>query len=249
MKNVLILEDNRESNKFLSDILAECRGNITIYAAFDEREALQLAMDCSIDLFLIDISLHAKRGKDFSGFTFAKRIRKIDRYEVSPIIFVTSVANLELLTYREVSCFNYILKPINSDKKKQIIHQVETLLKGNKGGKADDFYYFKIDNVYHPIKIADILTITCEKRRLFIQTLTDSFYVSRLPMKQLMKELDRIGNNPFVECHRGVLINLDYVEHIDTVNKYLKMQYKEEKVDFGNSKWLTRVQGVIHYDK
>lgn len=245
MKNILILEDDRQNSKMLFDLLSECRETISIYLAYDEKEAMQLATECYFDLFVIDVSLHGEKAHDMSGVAFAKKLRRIEHYEITPVIFVTSVANMELPTYREVSCFNYILKPLDTKKKNELLCDVEKLLKTSRGKNQEECYYFKIDSVYYPIRIADIVTIKCENRKLLIRTKREQFYVPNITLKQVVKDLNRMGCNPFAECRRGVLVNPDYIQNIDRVNKYLKVRYEEDMIDFGNSKWLSRFRGVI----
>lgn len=248
MKNVLILEDDRESSLLLSDLLSECKEKLAIYTAYDEKEAMQMAMDCHMDLFLIDILLHDEVGNDISGLIFTKKIRKNSQYEVTPIIFITSIANLELHTYREVSCFSYILKPLNEAKQKQLINEVEKLCRGGSCLREEEYYYFKVDSVYYPVRIDELVLVRCEGRKLMVQTAKEMFYVSRLSMKRLKEDLQKMGNYSFVECRRGVLVNQNYIENIDTVSRYLKLRDVDELVDFGNSKWLSHVKGVIRYD-
>ncbi len=241
MKNILILEDETESNRLLSDIISECREDVAIYSAYDEKEAAQIIVECYIDLFVIDISLHDDRSNDAAGVTFARKLREMEQYEVTPIIFVTSIANLELHTYREVSCYNYILKPIDSEKQRQIVKEVEKLLRNTRDFKRDEYYYFKIESVLYPTKIREIISVRCKHRRLHIHTVSDEFEVSNLSLKQLVKDLNKNGYRPFVECIRGVLINIDYIENIDRINKYVKIRYEEEPIDYGKSKWLSKL--------
>lgn len=247
VKNVLILEDDRKCNRLLADILSECREEMVLYQAYDEKEAMQLAMEHYMDLFIIDIMLHQEVEHDSSGLMFTKRIRENSWYEVTPVIFITSVASLELHTYREVSCYNYILKPLNPAKQKQLVCEVEKLLKGNRN-TSEKYFYFKIDGIYYSVRIADLVMIRCEKRKLMVQTVEKSFYVAHLSLKRLKEELQRMGNRSIVQCCRGVLINQDYIENIDTVAKYLKLQYVDESIDIGDSKWLTEIRRVLRCD-
>jgi two-component system LytT family response regulator len=244
MKNILILEDNPECNRLLSDLMTECREEVTIYSAYDEKEAVQIIADCFIDLFLIDISLHEDCDKDVSGVTFATKLRRMERYEVTPILFITSIASLELHAYRKISCYNYILKPIDEEKQKRIIREAERLLKGRGKQWEDECYYFKINSVLYPIKIKEIVSVKCQYRKLHIHTISEEFEVSNLTMKQFVKELNQSGYNPFVECIRGILINMDYIESIDKVNRYVKVRYEKELIDYGASKWLSKMRGM-----
>lgn len=248
VKNVLILEDDRESSRLLSDLLSECREELAIFTAYDEKEAMQMAMDCYMDMFIIDILLHEGEENDISGLIFTKKIRQVSQYEITPIIFITSIANLELHSYREISCFSYILKPLNPSKQKQLINEVEKLFKGSSRSPEEEYYYFKVDYVYYPVRIDDLVLVRCEGRKLMVQTVKETFYVSRLSMKRLKEDLQKMGNYSLVECRRGVLVNQNHIENIDTVAHYLKLRNVDELIDFGNSKWLSHVKEVIRFD-
>lgn len=248
LKNVLVLEDDEKCSRLLADTLSECREELAVYQAYSEKEAMQLAMDHYMDLFIIDTMLHHEMDHDISGLTFTKRIRQNARYEVTPVIFVTSVASLELHTYREVSCFSYILKPLNPAKQKQLVSEVEKLFKGMRDSLEEEYYYFKINGIYYPVRVDELVMVRCENRKLMVKTIKKSFSVMHLSLKKLLDELRQLGNRSIVQCCRSVLINQDYIENIDTVAKYLKLEHVDEPIDFGDSKWLTEVRRVLRHE-
>lgn len=248
MKNVLVVEDERECNQLLCDVVTECREDVSVFSAENEKEAMQIALKCRIDLFLIDISLKDTKGSDVSGVMFARWIRNIDYYEVTPIIFVTSIANLELHMYRQISCYSYIVKPLDEKKQKQLSEQVEVLLKNCKTLSKDEYLYLKIEAILYPVKIDDIIMIRCVQRHLEVTTGEECFLVQNTSLKQIQKDLNQMRVNPFVECRRGVMVNLDHVEYIDRVNHYVKMKHREETIDYGRSRWLSKIQGVVEVD-
>ncbi|WP_229775528.1 response regulator [Anaerosalibacter bizertensis] len=61
-------------------------------------------------MFLLDIQL-----KDYSGFELAKEIRNIDNYKLTPIIFVTAIPTRELMAFKEIHCYDYIVKPFKEE--------------------------------------------------------------------------------------------------------------------------------------
>ena len=58
MKEILILEDKKQTRLALAQMVKEVDPNAEIYAFAREEEAYAAAMKRSIDLFLLDIILH-----------------------------------------------------------------------------------------------------------------------------------------------------------------------------------------------
>ena len=75
---VLILEDEEQSQKALERILGECSPGIRILKAqsFGAAKTL-LEKSGKIDLFLLDVNLGGEETNDILGFAFAEEIRNI----------------------------------------------------------------------------------------------------------------------------------------------------------------------------
>jgi len=91
-----------------------------IYEADDKDEALKISNDNTIDIFYIDIGL-----KNSSGLDLAIELRKTYKYEFSWIIFLTTHVEYITQAFKEVHCYDYILKPYDKqeliDKSKRIV--------------------------------------------------------------------------------------------------------------------------------
>ena len=75
MKNVLIVEDNKECMGALVEMVKECDSTSVIYCADNSPMAYKYAMEERIDLFLVDIILDGSVKNDVSGIVFADKIR------------------------------------------------------------------------------------------------------------------------------------------------------------------------------
>ncbi len=62
---------------------------------------------------LLDINLDMNDKEDISGITFAREVRMRREYAFTPIVMITSLANMELTAYRELHCYQYLIKPYN----------------------------------------------------------------------------------------------------------------------------------------
>ena len=112
MKQILILEDNELIRNRLIRIIKEMKQKVSVYAFSSEEEALGFALIHGIDLFLVDIILHPKRRNDFSGITFVEKIRECSSCAGAQVIFITSLAGLEVDLLHRVHCYDYIEKPM-----------------------------------------------------------------------------------------------------------------------------------------
>ena len=55
---------------------------------------------------------------------FAREVRNDSRYVFTPVIMITSLASLELAAYRELHCYQYILKPYQREEIEKLIQKV-----------------------------------------------------------------------------------------------------------------------------
>ena len=101
MINILIAEDNSIQRKNLIKM---------IYEAESKEEALKILQEVYIDFFYIDISL-----KNSSGLDLALELRKIEKYKFNWIIFTTTHIQYMIKAFKEVHCYDYILKPYDKD--------------------------------------------------------------------------------------------------------------------------------------
>jgi len=125
MTQVLVLEDQIASRTALIKILYEISADIVVSEAADLQEAEELlGGSVTFDLFMLDINLDAKQPEDISGITFAKKIRERRGYEFTPVVMITSIVNLETAVYREVHCYQYIVKPFFSQDVEDVVNKV-----------------------------------------------------------------------------------------------------------------------------
>jgi CheY-like chemotaxis protein len=84
-KKVLIVDDDKNSVKFLSVLLSE--NGYEVVAAYDGREGLQKIEENGIDLIVLDVMMPKK-----TGFVLFKELKRKDEYKDIPILMLTGVA-------------------------------------------------------------------------------------------------------------------------------------------------------------
>lgn len=120
-RHILLIEDN-EQNRYLTTYLLENAGYRVEHAA-DGMEGIRMATAKRPDLVLLDIQLPL-----MDGYDVARALRRIDAFEKTPIIAVTSYAmDGDRQKALEAGCTGYIEKPINPDTFVQEVSQLAGL--------------------------------------------------------------------------------------------------------------------------
>lgn len=229
MKNVLIVEDKDTHRKTLSVLLRNLRCNIQIYEAGNIEEAYSIAMENNINLFLIDIILDVEGFGDVSGLRFAENIRNVSKYSFTPLIFITSLEDPQLYAYREIHCFGYIEKPFEPLEVERLVRKA---LEFPEVKDEDTNIYFRKEGIVYSVKRKDIIYIEVSKRKLVIHTTKEELTMSYKSCEQLLREL---ASDDFLQCSRYVIINKNFVQSVDYINRYIKLHGVERVVEIGTS--------------
>lgn len=107
-KHVLVVEDNDDDSRMLSNVL-EMVMNHKVTLASDGAEAVRMAGETLFDIVLLDLRL-----PELPGVSVAEALRQMDRYGSVPIIAVTAY---DLAGVRrqalQAGCSHYVTKPID----------------------------------------------------------------------------------------------------------------------------------------
>ena len=109
---VLIIDDSEIMRRIHSNTLKEHHvEEVELFEASDGSEALKIAIENDIGLFLVDWNM-----PKIDGISFVKEIRKTQKYHDTPIIMITSeAAKYMVIEAIEAGVTNYITKPIKGD--------------------------------------------------------------------------------------------------------------------------------------
>ena len=227
MTSVLILEDCKQSAEALGAIIKESKLDLHALYASTYHEAIQLLnSEEKISLFLLDINLDSFKKENKQGLMFAKKIRELPNYAFTPIVFITSTAELELVSYRETQCYSYLVKPYD---KNQVLGLLSKLSM-NKAPTKKEQLIVKKDGVNYRIHVEDIVCIEAIPHGVSIYLKDEILDVKYLSIKQLLEKLPR---EQFLQCHRMFVVNTEYIEYVDTVNQFVKLQGIQKTIDIG----------------
>ena len=240
MKAVLIIEDNAASMEMLAKITNEVDPEIVVHRAVNQNEAYACAMRISIDLFLIDIMLDPKNPGDVSGMRFANRIRMVERYKYVPMIFITALEDARLYAYSDLHCYYYLEKPYDAKKAWEVI--TEALEVPQKKNLPHDVFFRK-DGILFKKNITEVVYIENVRSGQTVCFTDGKLTLQYKPTKVILEELD---SERFVQCSRYAIVNSDFIDAIDMVNRYILLKGNFGRIEIGitfKKKFLEALKG------
>lgn len=225
MKNIIIVEDNKQDSDKLSEYIHQFFNNInediSIKTFVDGLDMLDHYMG-NEDIIFLDMDL-----PHINGLELAKRIRKVD--SLVTIIFVSNLVKFALKGY-EVDALDYIIKPF---KYNNIEHRLQRALKVK--NYDNESIILKLNSSTNVVcDINTIYYIEKEGNYLIFHTSKEDYKV-RGNINEYEKILPKWL---FSFSIKGILINLSYVEKttqdsviVNNVNLPLARQRKKEFIE------------------
>lgn len=215
MKNILIIEDDKYQRENLKNILYETNKNLNIYEAEDTYKALDICNKVSIDLFYVDITLN-----ESSGIDFCLELRKIKKYEFTWIVFVTTHVQYMIKAFKEVHCYDYLLKPYE---KEDVIKLTQKLLfaklMDNLPEKERNYIVLKISScISVKIFIDEIIFIEVQLRTCTVHTKKRKYEIKGISLNKLLK---LINCDYVVQCNKSYIVNINYIDRIEGISSTL----------------------------
>lgn len=227
-KTVLIIEDNINQLEMLKKLVLEVEPGVAVYTATTSGPAYELFMERTIDMFLVDIILDTDRPGDTSGMRLVEKLRKIEKYMFTPVVFITSLEDETKYAYTDLNCLGYIEKPFDPETVKGYIRRG---LHYSTAREKEATLFFRKDGIIYPIKVREITYMEIQNHKVYVHLKEEPlFVVSYKPCKELLDEAD---TDDLLQCSRSTIINKEYVENVDPVSRYITMKPEGEKVEIG----------------
>ena len=196
MTKVMILEDSMDSLMALTAMIKKISKDIAVVPV-ESLEKARAALQDEANLFqafLLDINLDEQDMEDASGMEFARQVRNDIRYAFTPLVMITSIANLELAAYRELHCYQYILKPYDEEEIEKLIHKVLF----QTGESKEPFVLVKKEGVNYKIYCKDIVYLYAIPRGICLVLQKETMKIPYLSIKQILAKLPE---EQFIQCH------------------------------------------------
>ena len=223
--SIILVEDDYMQREILKTMILSTYKSIKIYEADSESSALDIIKKNDITIFLIDISL-----KESSGLDLAIKIRQISKYEFSQLVFLTTNMDYMLQAFKQIHCYDYILKPYNKDVvqamlNKLIDKELNNLNNGKKDSKedTDKELVIKIRNgIFVRVKINEILFIEINGRDCEVNTVSGIYTYINISLKKI---LELINCEYIVQSHKGFVVNKNYIFKVEKLDLRLSNLY------------------------
>lgn len=228
MKRILILEDNLKTLSALEKIIRSISPEISTFPVQTYEEACVVAMKQQIDVFILDIILTTKQPGDTSGIGFAREIRNYKRYQWTPIIFVTVLADPELYAYRELHSFGYLEKPFSIESVKGLVTKA---LEYTVPIEKEKILWLRKDGILFSVPLQKVIYAETRNHILFIHMQDDLLEIPYITIKQFMMEAEGYG---FYQCSRNTVVNKKFIKSVDVMNRYISFRGVSEVVEIGS---------------
>lgn len=159
-----------------------------------------------------------------SGFALASMVRGIPGYELTPVLFLATDRRHEKRAFYEYHCYDYLVKPI---RKEEVIKILYPYLVQCHEENRKNWMRVRVHGVTRRILICDILYMESINRSVDIHMRNGVLNIPYLQLKQCLKKYEDI----FIQCHRSILVNRNFVRGIDYRDK--KVELPGCQVDIG----------------
>lgn len=227
-KTVLIVEDDIDQLNILKKLVLLVSENTVIYLSDNAISAYSLLLEKTIDVFLVDIILDTKKPGDTSGIKLVEKLRRISKYMFTPVIFVTSMEDPTKYCFTDLNCIGYIEKPFEAE---GIMKLIERALNFSTEREKDVSFTFRKDGVLYPVKLQEIVYLESLNHIMYIHLSNGAVLeIPYITCKQVLSEAD---TDCLIQCSRYALINKEYVDSVDLINRFIMFKDSMGRTDIG----------------
>ena len=215
--------------KQIETILKQSNTDFMIKKFFGGLELIQSRE--SFDIIFLDIKM-----PNINGMELAKQIRKQGRQSL--IIFITSASEYVFDAF-DVEAFQYLLKPIQTDKLKNVLEKVTKKMQIDAN---IDFLMISANRQIQKVFLKDILYIESIGRIAKIHCNNGTLET----YEQIGILEDKLSDKFFFRCHKCFLVNLNFV---DAFNKTEVRLENGEKIMLAKRRYEDFQKAILSYMK
>ena len=227
MAQILLVEDDAAASELIQQYTEVLCGKHQLTIFSTATAALNWSDEHSVDLFILDIQL-----PDYRGTELGKQIRTIPRYRFTPILFTTELAGEELLAYREIKCYEFLVKPFTQE---QFTNAVSAALDlGKQMRKAVPVLRIEQKQFLFEYGLEQILYIESFGKKAVIHSISQGKELNdQISGYSLVRLLEMAGPGNLIQCHKSFLINPIYITKIDKGSKTLWLKNCKDTIPIG----------------
>jgi two-component system LytT family response regulator len=202
----IIIDDERLARRELRSLLSEFAEISIVGEAENLTEAVNLIQTEKPDVVFLDIQFSNE-----NGFDLLEKVEKDFK-----LIFVTAFDEFAIRAF-EINALDYLLKPVNPERLAKTLERLlETDEKPEKNWRKleyEDRLFIEIGERSKFLKISSIKCICADGD--YTQVFTDDGK-KHLVTKPLKEWEDRLPEKFFVRIHRSTVVNLEFIEKVET---------------------------------
>jgi len=211
---IMIIDDTVENLSLLNKLLSEQGYEVSL---FPKAELAMQAVELNTpDLILLDINMPG-----MNGFEFCERIKKNEKYQEIPIIFLSAMQNIkDKLNAFQTGGIDYITKPFQFD---EVLIRVKTHIKMRLQQQQLEENYHKLQELEKRVEKRTVeLEVSNKALEESLTKLQKDEEAGRLvQFKMLPKNNIAIGDYKFEYCLRPSLyMSGDFVDYFDINEDY-----------------------------
>ncbi len=214
---VLIAEDNAASRKLLKHLIKSVPNYQIVGEAVNGEELINKVMAEKPDIVLVDINMPL-----LNGMEAVKSCKKI--LPTLQVIFITGHDEYALEAFG-VNAIDYIVKPIERDRLYSALERSAVFSKQTgtilPPAPVKKDLMIKQRNQYSFIPLDEIIFIERADRKSVIHTVNQ-----KIELNEALTDLEEILDSRFVASHRSFIINLQYLNRIETVGQSYIAHFK-----------------------
>ena len=227
MAQILLVEDDTTASELIRQYTEALCGKHQLTTVSTATAALNWSDKHSVDLFILDIQL-----PDYRGTELGKQIRTMPRYRFTPILFTTELAGEELGAYREIKCYDFLVKPFTQE---QFTNAISAALDmGRQMRKAVPVLRIEQKQFLFEYGLEQILYIESFGKRAVIHSISQGKELNdQISGYSLARLLEMAGPGNLIQCHKSFLINPIYIAKTDKGSKTLWLKNCKDTITIG----------------
>ena len=227
MAQILLVEDDTAASELIRQYTEALCGKHQLTTVSTATAALNWSDKHSVDLFILDIQL-----PDYRGTELGKQIRTMPRYRFTPILFTTELAGEELGAYREIKCYNFLVKPFTQE---QFTNAISAALDmGRQMRKTVPVLRIEQKQFLFEYGLEQILYIESFGKKAVIHSISQGKELNdQISGYSLARLLEMAGPGNLIQCHKSFLINPIYITKIDKGSKTLWLKNCKDAIPIG----------------
>ena len=215
-RHAIIVDDERLARRELRTLLEAHTEQVHVVGeASSVVAAARLVHATDADVVFLDIQLAGETGMDLLPMLSAD----VD------VVFVTAYDEYTLRAF-EVNAVDYLLKPVVPERLAKTVSRLaaaQPVAESRETIGYDDRLFLRLGDERAFVRVRDIMAIEADGDR---STLLLAPQLSRKPSSKSLREWEqRLPDRQFVRVHRSTIVNLDYVERLESWSHASQLVY------------------------